>query len=258
MEYSEDTLLFTEDIKERAKRYGFDLVGIVSAEAYDALPTHYIGHRDYRCDTRKTGDYMEGARSLIILGMRVWDSLFDMVVKVGDHHEYPDEWRGRYYARRLMRHLDGLGYRTVLEPDLLSKKKMAQLGGLGCFGKQTLIITPEYGPWVRLRSVLTDAELVPTKPFTADLCKDCDECVKACPVGALTPYKLDPDKCLLGMDWDARFSDEYRDVYYEHNPSLTENTWMMCNTCQKACPVGRELRLNPLSDPRRVPTKHVE
>lgn len=242
MAYSDETINFTEDIKSRANRYGFPLVGIVSAKDYDAYPGHFIGHRDYMVDTGKTKDYMEGAKSLIILGVQIWDSLFDMVVKVGDHHEYPDEWRGRYYARRMMRHLNKLGYKTVLEPDLLSKKRMAQMGGIGNFGKQSLIIHPEFGPWIRLRSILTDAELVPTEPFTEDLCGDCEECIKACPVNALSSYKVDPDKCLLGMKWEERYSEEFKEIYLEHCPDLTENTWLMCNTCQKACPIGRDLR----------------
>ena len=242
MEYSQETIDFTEDIKERAIRYGFTLVGIVSAKDYDAYPGHFIAHRDYKRNTLKTGDYMEGAKSLIILGIQVWDNLFDMVVQVGDHHEYPDEWRGRYYARRMMRHLNKLGYRTELEPDLLSKKRMAQMSGIGAFGKQSLIVNTEYGPWIRLRSILTDAELVPTEPFTGDLCGDCTKCVEACPVGALTPYKVDPDKCLLGMTWDKRLSDEFKEIYLEHCPNLTENTWKMCNTCQQACPIGKEKR----------------
>jgi epoxyqueuosine reductase QueG len=242
MNYSKETIGFTEGIKARAIRYGFNFVGIVSAETYDAYPGHFIGHRDYQCNTKKTGDYMEGAKSLIILGIQVWDDLFDMVVKVGDHLEYPDEWRGRYYARRLMRHLNKLGYRTELEPDLLSKKRMAQMAGIGAFGKQSLIIHPEYGPWLRLRSVLTDVELVPTEPFTEDLCGDCNKCVESCPVGALSPYRVDPDKCFLGLTWEKRLSDELKEVYYLHNPQLTENTWKMCNTCQQACPIGREKR----------------
>ncbi len=242
MSYSKETVEFTEDIKARAIRYGFNLVGVVSAETYDAYPGHYIGHRDYRCDTLKTGDYLDGAKSLIILGIQVWDDLFDMVVRVGDHMEYPDEWRGRYYARRLIRHLGKLGYGAVLEPDLLSKKRMARMAGIGAFGKQSLIVNPEYGPWIRLRSVLTDAELVPTEPFTGGLCGDCTKCVDACPVGALSPYKVDPDRCLLGMLWSDRFSEKYKDVYLEHSPLLTENTWKMCNTCQEACPIGREKR----------------
>ena len=56
MDYSQETIDFTEDIKERAIRYGFTLVGIVSAKDYDAYPGHYIAHRDYKRNTLKTGD----------------------------------------------------------------------------------------------------------------------------------------------------------------------------------------------------------
>jgi epoxyqueuosine reductase QueG len=242
MSYSHKNIELTEDIKARAIRYGFNFIGVVSAETYDAYPGHYIGHRDYLCDTLKTKDYMEDAKSLIILGIKIWDDLFDMVVRIDDHMEYPDEWRGRYYSRRLIRYLDKLGYKAVLEPGLLSKKRMAQMGGIGAFGKQSLIIHPEYGPWIRLRSILTDAVLVPTEPFERDLCGDCDECVMSCPVGALSPYKVDPDMCFLGMKWEERYLPENKGLYLEHNPLLTENTWKMCNTCQQACPIGHEKR----------------
>ena len=242
MSYSQETITFTEDLMRRAIKYGFNMIGIVEAETYDEYPGHYIGHRDYLCNTLKTTDYLPDAKSLLIMGTPVWDNVFDMVVRIGDHMEYPDEWRGRYYARRMIRHLNKLGYQTVLEPDLLSKKRMAQMGGIGSFGKQSLIIHPEYGPWIRLRSILTDAELIPTKPYTEDLCGKCDKCVKSCPVGALTPFKVDPDKCLLGMRWETRYSEQYKELYLRHNPLLTENTWKMCNTCQQACPIGREHR----------------
>ncbi len=242
MSYSQEIIDLTEDIKTRAIKYGFNCVGIVSAETYDAYPGHYIGHRDYMCNTPKTKDYMDDAKSLIIMGIGVWDNLFDTVVQIDDHLEYPDEWRGRYYARRMTRHLDKLGYKYVLEPDPLSKKRMALMGGIGGFGKQSLIIHPEFGPWMRLRSILTDAELVPTEPFTEDLCGDCEECVKACPVGALSPYEVDPHKCFLGMRWDERLTPEMKSLYLEHNPDITENTWKMCNTCQQACPIGHEKR----------------
>jgi hypothetical protein len=56
MNYSKETIDFTEDIKTRAIKYGFNFVGIVSAKTYDEYPGHYIGHRDYLCDTLKTKD----------------------------------------------------------------------------------------------------------------------------------------------------------------------------------------------------------
>lgn len=64
----------------------------------------------------------------------------------------------------------------------------------------------------------------------------------ACPVGVLTPYKVDPEKCLLGINWKKRLSVEYKETHYKHSPSLTKKTWLMCNTCQKVCPLGQDLR----------------
>ena len=71
MKYSQETIKFTENIKTRALRYGFDLVGIISAKNLDSIPSHYIDHRDYKCFTKKTKYYLEDAKSLLILGIRV-------------------------------------------------------------------------------------------------------------------------------------------------------------------------------------------
>ncbi len=233
----------TEEVKKKAISYGFDLVGIVSPADLDAVPSFWIGHRDYRAYTKKTIDYMADVKSVIILGARVWDDVFEIMLKVRDHYEYPEEWRGRLYARRILRFLQRQGYNAILEDDwLLSKKRMAQLAGFGNFGKNTLIINPSFGPWFRLRSVLTNAVLVPDKPFTEDICGACEDCVKACPVGALTPYSLDPDKCLLGLTWAQRESPEYSELWQRYSPMLTPNTYVMCTTCQKACRYGRDFR----------------
>jgi epoxyqueuosine reductase QueG len=121
-------------------------------------------------------------------------------------------------------------------------------------GKNSLIINPEYGPWIRLQSILTDAPLVPDEAYTQDQCKDCTRCIDACPTGALTPYMVDPEKCLIGItekelakliEEDLSFTD-FRDtpdkIFREHMPRFTKNSVLMCTTCQKACPIGRGKR----------------
>jgi epoxyqueuosine reductase len=118
---------------------------------------------------------------------------------------------------------------------------MAQLAGLGNFGKNSLIIHPQYGPWFRIQTVLTDAELVPDSPFEKDLCGECEKCIEACPVEALSPYSIDPDKCILGVYSSIRDDPEFRPIL-EHMPRLTKNSLLMCMTCQKVCPYGRAER----------------
>lgn len=222
----DDASALTEKIKNKAIEYGADLVGIVSTEIIDAVPKHWVGW-DYKSYTRKSKDYMEGSRSVIVLGYHVWDDIHEIQIKYRSKWEYPAYQRMRLYARRLLRYIQGMGFKGMVYPELMSQKKMAQLAGLGSFGKNSLILNIRYGPWIRLQTILTDAKLVPDEAFEKDLCRDCEACIHACPVEALKPYTVDAERC----------SD-----YLNNMPPFTENSTLMCTQCQKACPYGRDAR----------------
>jgi epoxyqueuosine reductase len=73
--------------------------------------------------------------------------------------------------------------RTLSMP--VQHKTIATRAGLGWIGKSALLITKEYGPAVRLGSVLTDAELETGEPVIASRCGECHKCVDSCPAGAI-------------------------------------------------------------------------
>ncbi len=74
---------------------------------------------------------------------------------------------------------------TLSEP--LPHKTVATRAGLGWIGRCALLITPEYGPAVRLCSVLTDAPLVLAEPIAVSRCADdCTACRDTCPGQAPT------------------------------------------------------------------------
>ncbi len=58
--------------------------------------------------------------------------------------------------------------------------------GLGCYGKNGVIINPEYGPYVYPAMIITNAPLKPDKPYDKNLCANCNLCVETCPTGACT------------------------------------------------------------------------
>jgi epoxyqueuosine reductase len=61
-------------------------------------------------------------------------------------------------------------------------KDAAVLAGLGCIGKNNMLVTPAYGPRVRLRALTLDVDLPCTGPVAFDPCRDCDApCRAACP-----------------------------------------------------------------------------
>jgi epoxyqueuosine reductase QueG len=74
----------------------------------------------------------------------------------------------------------------------IQHKTVATRAGLGWIGKSALLITREYGPAVRLATVLTDAELETGKPINESHCGDCRKCLEACPAGAMTGRNWEP------------------------------------------------------------------
>jgi ferredoxin len=74
-------------------------------------------------------------------------------------------------------HIDG-NYRVIAP-------LVARDAGLGEIGRMGLLMTPQYGPRVRLGIVTTDLELVPDSrkadPSVVDFCRTCSKCAENCP-----------------------------------------------------------------------------
>jgi epoxyqueuosine reductase QueG len=232
---------------------GADLVGIVPVESINEIDSYWVDYHEE--NTRTPSDYMEDPVSVIVLGYHAWDDMCEALTLKGDQLEAFGYARMRFSSEKLEKYLTQKGYNAKIANGL-PQKQLARLAGFGNYGKNSLIISPRYGPWMRLNTVLTDAVLEYDEPFTEDLCKDCELCVSACPTGALSPYKIDHSRCMAGLhdgEWLELFSGEssfedFRSVengdslFSGHSPRLTRNTFLMCMTCQKACPYGKQER----------------
>lgn len=117
-----------------------------------------------------------------------------------------------------------LGYSPSGKPNL---KHLAVAAGLGGQGKNTLVINPRFGPWLRFMAIRTNAPLALTGPgvYVREEnpdCKVCQRCVEACPVGILQPYRLtDTDRCLAAISGERR------------------GELAICDKCVVVCPVGK-------------------
>ena len=229
------------EIKEVALESGADLVGIVPASVIDASPKVWVGWTIQE-HTKKTTDIMPNAKSVVVMGCHVWDDTLELAIRKGEKWVYPGYFPLRVTALSVIHELQKRGYEAV-SAHSVSYKRLAQLAGFGNFGKNSLIVNPVFGPWIRLAPILTNAEIMADKPFEQDLCGDCEDCVKACPVGALTPYKVDDAKCLVGLHLVGEKNSEYGKEITIYEPSFTKNSHLMCVECQKACKYGRNRRV---------------
>ena len=111
----------------------------------------------------------------------------------------------------------------------------AYLAGLGRFGVNNTILTPEYGPRVRFGSVFTAAAIPPDPVLPGELCTRCMQCVHLCPAGALEGGEY--PKCLTDRRACAARSAE-----------LNRRGISPCGICIKVCPVGEDRKLYGRTD----------
>jgi len=127
---------------------------------------------------------------------------------------------------------DGYGdIEVLLEKPLtfFSHKHAAYLAGLGSFGFNNVLLTPDWGPRIRFTSIFTTLELEGNTIPGDDLCTHCLSCARNCPVDALEmeekadfPPPMDKVSCATRS---RRLRKEYRSP---------------CGICIKVCPVGQD------------------
>jgi len=130
-----------------------------------------------------------------------------------------------------------LGYRAIqCGNDTALSIPIAIDAGLGELGRNGLLITPQYGPRVRLCKIFTDLPLAPDKPITfgvKEFCKKCKACAKNCETGAISSDN-EPS-----FDIACQSNNPGAMKWYV-NAELCYQFWREngtdCSTCIKICP----------------------
>ncbi len=211
------------EIQEKALKWGADLIGFASVDRFNRYPSEH----------QPTFDFPE-ARTIIVLALNMVDPILDIWV-----HAPPTSGVGRNtigrafedeillaicYRLALFLHHRGVKSKILRYEPGIYLKDAAVLAGLGVIGRNNLLITPQYGPRVRLRALAVNVELPPSLVMTENIyCKDCDKCIKACPVNDLEYGKFNRELCLSSP---------------LHKRTISPNATIWCTRCSCVCPVG--------------------
>ncbi len=257
-----------DQIIEKAKSLGADLVGIASVADLKTAPAFTfapkmpfwdgVGSRDNKLGL-KPGEvaWPDGARCAVVIAV-----------------EHPEEkpeldwWFGRKNppGNRILMDVvktlckwipESFGIGTFhfpyhVEQGGIYLKDAAVLAGLGCIGKNNMLVTPEYGPRIRLRAFTLDTDVPSSGPADYDPCESCDEpCRQACPQGAFneqlyTVADYDQEElpgrtgvfsrptCNIQMTLDL---DEAQEEVVE-GFDVPIKLIKYCRRCEMACPAG--------------------
>ena len=258
-----------EDVKSTIQGYalelGFDLVRVTSADQFVqdrdiALERIEAGFMDglawYTSARVNRGsspqELLPGAQSVICLGLNYYQDEADEPsdAPTGKVARYA---RGRDYHRlmklRMRRYVEGLSQRLgrsvaarwYVDDGPMLDRAAANRAGLGWFGKNTNILTPQLGSWVFLGQVITDLSLTPDPPLVKT-CGNCVRCIPACPTGAIIDaYTIDNSRCISHLTIENRGP-----IPRDLRPLLLD--WVFgCDICQEVCPVNR--RAKPTAEP---------
>jgi len=132
-------------------------------------------------------------------------------------------------------------------------KDAAVLAGFGCIGKNNLLLTPSYGPRIRLRALFIEADIFPTGPIAFDPCSDCKVyCRSVCPENAMdekapTFKEIEYSEHLPGKD--GFYDREICNIRMEKDVSESKKVRVKelsqikyCRKCEFVCPVGKKRR----------------
>ena len=261
----------TSHIVEKAKEFGASLAGIANVEAVKNSPSHIMYGK---LDAYKTvGNIRTG---------RIWphevlwpqNAKLVIVIAVVHQKEEPelDWWRDGYtggtQGNRILMSINAKLSRWMEEEKGIKStqlpyhiehggiflKDAAVLAGLGCIGKNNMLVTPEYGPRVRLRAMLTDVKLQGTGPVDFDPCKECDiPCQRICQQKAFET-KIYSEKQYGLLLFPARtgvYSRQLCNVQMERDDKNGEKIVVegqdepgkvvkYCRRCEMVCPVGKK------------------
>ncbi|MBT7289316.1 MAG: reductive dehalogenase, partial [Chloroflexi bacterium] len=114
------------------------------------------------------------------------------------------------------------------------------MAGLGELSRLNRMITPEYGPLVRVFRIVTNIPLAPNKPIDAGImrfCKTCKKCATECPSGTLSDA-TEPT-------WEVKgpWNSPGHKTWFEDSPKCMAY-WLKatasCATCFSVCPFSKK------------------
>lgn len=258
-------MLDRQNILKAAADRGFDLCGVVpcrhlaenEARFRNWLSCGYQSSLGYlERNTEKRFDprlLVEGARTAVVCAVAYKNRASggyapECRTKVASYAaacDYHTTLRGMLHG--LLEELRGanpdLRGRAFVDTAPLAEKQLAVEAGLGWIGRQSLLVTPQYGTFVVLGELLLDQEAdCYDTPFAGSRCGTCRRCIEACPTGAILPDRMiDTGRCIACHTIERQPAAE-----------VTLDGWIFgCDACQSCCPYNRQapMRRNAAFDP---------
>lgn len=176
----------SRDIKRLARFFGADLCGITHID-----PRWHYTHRPDTAQMKPVPNALpDGMTHVIVMGHEMDKGLVDTypsaLAGAATGREYSHE---AAIVMQLAAYIRNLGYQAIASMnDTALVVPYAIKAGLGEYGRNQMVLTPQFGPRVRFSKIFTDMPLdvdVVRELGLTKYCHNCTICAEACPPKAL-------------------------------------------------------------------------
>jgi epoxyqueuosine reductase QueG len=274
-------------VKQLAKDLGADLVGIASAGTLNAFPPDPL----FPQTPERISPHV---KSVIVIAKRIPVAAFRCKTNVPV----------QYIDMLVLRKMDRISYELVeaLEKEghpsfvtaaqetdwnykkasygRLSTRHLGIEAGIGTFGLEVNILTPEYGPRIYLTGILTELELEPDAIMTEQVCigESCSRCLHSCPADAVRHFGIDKRACAteaqeFGFTTILKFWERFMRAEPQEQRDLLKDRELFgfwqgllrvvgsfgdCPRCLAVCPVGNDYHAYLAGPQKTIPEKTPE
>lgn len=252
-------------IKRLAAEVGFDLCGAAKYRRMEQdshfleewIERGYASSLEYlKRNTQRRGDataLVEGAKSIIVCAVSYKNAISDgyscnhnaKIASYACTTDYHLTIKQMLFelCKRLKEVYPNFSARCFVDSAPIFEKRYAVEAGLGWIGRQSLLVTPQFGTFVLLGEIVLDEECDNyDQPLATVGCGECHRCVDACPNGAVKERHIDTSCCISCATIERRNEERV----------LPLHGWIFgCDECQTICPYNRKAPLS--TNPRFAP-----
>ena len=230
----------TTYIKNAALFFGADLVGIGNVHP------NWVYSREYNLtnDEHYAIDIPKGCKNAVVMAIAMdYEAMRSAPSGIGGAATGLGYSKMAFAANLLACFIRGLGYQAIpCGNDTALSVPLAMAAGLGESSRMGLLITPKFGPRVRLCKVFTDLPLESDdyRPFGVEqFCQTCKKCAKHCPSHAISQKEMTSE--------GPSISNQSGVLKWYVNPENCFSFWsanrMDCTVCIRVCPYNKPRNL---------------
>ena len=240
----------SEIIKSFALELGFDACGISrvgfleedSKKLRDWLGKDMNGEMSYMANylDKRTNpeELVPGAKSVISVLLNYFpgeeqknkDAPVVSKYAYGEDYHFVVKRKLKMLLEFIQEEIDEVKGRAFVDSAPILDRAWARNAGLGWVGKNSMLISKDYGSFVFIGELIIDLELQADLPVK-DYCGNCTICIDACPTGAIIqPYVVDGSKCIsyFTIEKKGGIPDQFKGKFM--------NRVFGCDICQDICP----------------------